>query len=111
MDAPWLKSLPIAITVTNKEGKIIQMNDKSAEVFAKYGGYDLIGKELNNCHNLHSREIIAGLLANDTTNTYTIEKDGKRKLIYQSPWYENEKPAGLIEISIVLPDEMPHFKR
>ncbi len=111
MEASWLKTLPVAITVTDKEGKIVEMNDKSAEVFSKYGGYDLIGKELNNCHNPHSREIIAGILANNTTNIYTIEKEGIRKLIYQSPWHENGEVAGLVELSIIIPEQMPHFIR
>lgn len=111
MEASWLKTLPVAITVTDKVGKIIEMNDKSAEVFSKYGGYDLIGKELNNCHNPHSREIIAGMSANNATNIYTIEKDGIRKLIYQSPWHENGEVAGLVELSIIIPEQMPHFKR
>lgn len=111
MDIPWLNTIPIAITVTDKEGKIIEMNDKSAEVFSKYGGYDLIGKDLNQCHNPHSREVITGMLANDVTNTYTIEKEGIRKLIYQSPWHKNGEVAGLVEISIIIPEQMPHFKR
>ncbi len=111
MDAPWLKSLPVAITVTDKEGKIIEMNDKSADVFSKYGGYELLGKDLNHCHNPHSREVIAGMLANNTTNVYTIEKQGTRKLIYQTPWYDNGEVAGLVELSIIIPWEMPHFKR
>jgi len=111
MDIPWLNTLPIAITVTDKEGKIIEMNDKSAEVFSKYGGYDLIGKDLNQCHNPHSREVIAGMLTNDITNTYTIEKEGIRKLIYQTPWHLYGEVAGLVEISIIIPEQMPHFKR
>lgn len=107
----WLKSLPVAITVTDKSGKIIEMNDKSAEVFSKSGGYELIGKELNNCHNPHSQKIIASLLSESKTNAYTIEKNGQKKLIFQSPWYENSEPAGLVEISIVLPEDLPHFVR
>ncbi|HLO91717.1 MAG TPA: hypothetical protein VK172_11180 [Lentimicrobium sp.] len=111
MESSWLKTLPVAITVTNKSGKIIEMNDKSAEVFAKYGGYDLIGKDLNNCHNPHSQEVISSLLSENKTNTYTIEKNGQKKIIFQSPWYEDGQPAGLVEISIILPEEMPHFVR
>lgn len=111
MNIPWLNTLPVAITVTDKEGKIIEMNDKSAEVFAKYGGRDLIGQDLNNCHNSHSQNVIASLLAENKSNAYTIEKNGQRKLIFQSPWYDDGKPAGLVEISIILPDHMPHFVR
>jgi hypothetical protein len=111
MNNNWYKTLPVAITVTDLDGKIVEMNDKSASTFAKYGGYELVGKQLDNCHNPRSREIIAKLVSDDKTNVYTIEKDGIRKLIYQSPWYIDNKPAGLVELSIVLPEEMPHFKR
>ncbi len=111
MDIPWLNSLPIAITVTDITGKIIEMNDQSAMVFSKYGGYDLIGKDLNNCHNQRSVDIIQSLLRDKRTNAYTIEKEGKKKLIFQSPWFKNEKPAGLIEFSINLPDSLPHYIR
>lgn len=111
MNIPWLNSLPIAVTVTDINGKIIEMNDKSAEVFSKYGGYDLIGRDLNSCHNPHSRSIIASLLAENKTNAYTIEKNGQKKLIFQSPWYHDGEAAGLVEISIVLPESMPHFVR
>ena len=38
-------------------------------------------------------------------------KHGQRKLIYQTPWRENGEVRGLVEISIVLPDEMPHYDR
>ena len=45
------------------------------------------------------------------TNAYTIEKEGLRKLIYQSPWYENGEFAGLVEMFVVLPETMPHYVR
>ncbi|MGE5382646.1 MAG: PAS domain-containing protein [Omnitrophica WOR_2 bacterium] len=111
MNIPWLNSLPIAITVTDKSGKIIEMNDQSAIVFSKQGGYDLIGKDLSDCHNPHSQEVITRMMESNVTNAYTIEKEGKRKLIYQTPWYINNEVAGLVEISIVIPNEMPHFIR
>jgi len=45
------------------------------------------------------------------TNVYTIEKAGIKKMIYQTPWYQNGKVAGLVEISIEIPFDMPHFIR
>ncbi|MDD2576134.1 MAG: diguanylate cyclase, partial [Bacteroidales bacterium] len=45
------------------------------------------------------------------TNAYTIEKEGLKKLIYQTPWYENGEFGGLVEFSIVIPMDMPHFVR
>lgn len=42
---------------------------------------------------------------------YTIEKQGRRKLVYQTPWYEAGAVAGLVEVVLELPAEMPHFVR
>ncbi len=44
-------------------------------------------------------------------NAYTIEKNGVRKLIYQSPWYRGGEFAGYIELSLPVPADMPHFDR
>jgi len=43
-----------------------------------------------------------------------ISKKGKKKLKYQTPWYEDDAKqvvGGLVEFSIILPDEMPHYDR
>lgn len=111
MEKNWAEELPIAITVTNKEGKIIYMNNRSSEVFSKYGGKNLIGSQLDHCHNAHSQQIIAQIIANKETNAYTILKNGEKKLIYQCPWYDEGEYAGLVELSLVLPEELPHFVR
>ena len=43
------------------------------------------------------------------TNCYTIEKNGRRKLIYQAPWYEGGRYMGLVELAIELPGERCHI--
>ena len=46
------------------------------------------------------------------TNAYTIEKAGVKKLIYQAPWFHDGGVfGGLVELSMVIPMEMPHFIR
>ena len=45
------------------------------------------------------------------SNCYTIEKNGVHKLIYQSPWYVKGEYGGLVEISVEIPNPMPHFVR
>jgi hypothetical protein len=42
---------------------------------------------------------------------YTIEKNGVRKLIFQAPWFQDGKYAGLVELALEIPAEMPHFVR
>lgn len=107
----WAKELNCAVTVTDKDGVIIYMNDKSGKTFEKWGGMGLIGKNLNGCHSPKSIETISKLLNNKETNVYTIEKGGVKKLIYQTPWYKKGEIAGLVELSLVIPFEMPHFIR
>jgi len=107
----WAKELNCAVTVTDKKGVIIYMNDKSGKTFEKWGGLDLIGKSLDGCHSPKSQETIKKLMNNKETNVYTIEKGGVKKLIYQTPWYKNGEIAGLVELSLVIPFEMPHFIR
>ena len=105
----WAKELNCAVTVCDNDGIVLYMNDKAKETFARHG--DLIGKSLIPCHNERSRAIIADLLASGGSNSYTIEKNGVRKMIYQTAWKENGKVAGLVEISMVIPEDMPHYVR
>lgn len=105
------KSLPFAVTACNNEGIIIYMNEKSCATFLKNGEGSLIGKSLFDCHNPKSIDKIKEILNTGIPNSYTIEKNGLKKLIYQCPWFKNDKIAGLVEISLVIPFEMPHFVR
>ena len=108
----WSDELPfVAITICDKEGKIIDMNRRSIATYEKDGGKALIGKNLMDCHPERAKQIISRLMSEGKTNAYTIEKEGLRKLIYQSPWYENGEFAGLVEMSVVLPETMPHYVR
>lgn len=102
---------PSAVTICDKDGVVVYMNQKSIQTFEKWGGEALIGKSLYDCHNEQSVKKIKEILATEIPNSYTIEKNGVKKLIHQSPWYENGNLAGLIEISVVLPEEMAHFRR
>ena len=100
------KGLNIAITISAKDGEILYQNDSSIEVNG-----DARGRDLMKCHNERSQQIIRHLLDDAATNVYTISKKGKKKLIYQTPWFENGEVKGLVEFSIVIPEEMPHYDR
>jgi len=108
---PWAQELPFAITVSDQHGNILLMNDKSVKTFEKYGGLNLIGASLFDCHPAPAREKLKDMLVNHQVNAYTIEKEGLKKMIYQSPWFENGEFAGYVELSLVLPQDMPHFVR
>ena len=114
----FFKGINIAVTVSDKDGNVIYQNDSSIEVNG-----DARGRNLEQCHNPKSWEMICHMLKEDVSNVYTISKKGKKKLIYQTPWYDEsgelktengelkKQPAGLVEFSIVLPEEMPHYNR
>ena len=86
--AEWVREFPGAVTVSDTAGRIIEMNDRSIEAFSADGGASLIG-----------------------ANVYTIQKNGKKKLIYQTPWYKDGVYSGFIELSLEIPWDMAHFNR
>lgn len=105
----WAWDLDCAVTVCDADCRIIYMNSRARATFAKHG--DLIGKNLIDCHNERSRGIIRSLLSEGGHNCYTIQKGEVRKMIYQSAWRKDGIIAGLVEISMVIPEEMPHYVR
>ncbi|MFA5833250.1 MAG: PAS domain-containing protein [Bacteroidota bacterium] len=107
----YFDEINAAVTVCDTEGTIVYMNDKSQEVFKNDGGKELVGKSLFDCHPEPALTKVKELLSSGTTNIYTIEKLGKKKIIYQSPWFTNKTIGGMVEISIELPTEMQHFVR
>jgi len=111
MNPEWEKEIGAAVTVCDPDGIILYMNDLSCATFEKYGGKDLIGKNLLDCHPEPARSKLTDLLDTPRLNAYTIEKNGKKKLIYQTPWFTDGSFSGLVEISLPLPDELPHFVR
>lgn len=107
----WIKEFPAAVTVCDANGIILEMNDKAARTFEKDGGYALIGKNLLDCHSDASRGKVERLLTARQKNVYTVEKNGVKKMIFQSPWYKDDQYAGFVELSLEIPFEMEHFVR
>jgi len=109
--ASWIEELQIAITVTDRAGTIVEMNGRSRSTFASDGGGELIGRNLVDCHPPAARDKIAALIASGGANHYTIRKGGRRKIIHQMPWFQNGQFAGLVEISVPIPEQLPEFDR
>lgn len=107
----FMNDFPGAITVCDIDGTIIYMNEASAEVFKDDGGTGLIGTSVLDCHPEPSRSKLQLMMEKHEPNVYTIQKHGKRKLIYQTPWYQDGEYAGFIELALYIPWEMPHFNR
>ncbi|MFI5166170.1 MAG: diguanylate cyclase [Thermoanaerobaculales bacterium] len=107
----WIEELPAAVTVTDAEGTIIAMNAQSCVTFAEDGGAALIGQNVFACHPEPAKTKTLALYKDRKPNHYTISKGGRTKMIHQMPWYRDGAFAGFVELSIVIPDALPHFAR
>lgn len=105
-DIPWADEIDGAVTVCDTEGTVLYQNGRSIAVNG-----DVRGRSLLPCHNERLRTIIRRLLDEGGRNVYTIEKQGVRKLIYQTVWRENGEVRGLVELSLEIPETMPHYIR
>jgi transcriptional regulator with PAS, ATPase and Fis domain len=108
IDFSWVKEFSAAVTVCDPDGIILEMNDKSAKTFAGDGGRALIGQNVFDCHPNPARSKLERLMDARQKNTYTIEKNGVKKLIHQCPWFQNGEYAGFIELSFEIPFNMRH---
>ena len=107
----WFEKLDDNVIVCDAEGTIIYMNDTAIRSYEKDGGADLIGRNLMDCHNEDSRRKILEIMTTHQKNVYTIEKRGRKKIIYQAPWMDGDVFKGIVELSLEVPFEMPHYWR
>jgi len=107
----WHEEAGFGITVCALDGRILSMNKRAGAVFKKSGGRALVGSNLLHCHPGSAQKKLVALLKAPSVNAYTIEKNGVRKLIYQAPWFTRGKARGLVELSLELPEKLPHHVR
>ncbi len=109
--ADWIEEAPAAITVTDAKGTILAMNALAQATFADDGGEELIGRSIFDCHPEPALTRTRALYRDRAANHYTIEKAGRWKMIHQLPWFQAGAFAGFVEISIPVPESLPHFIR
>lgn len=107
----WVKEFAGAVTVCDPEGVIIEMNDQAVKLFHNFGGKELLGSNVFDCHPEPARSKLKDLMKQQLENIYTIEKNGIKKMIYQSPWYVEGQYLGFVEIALPIADSMPHYVR
>jgi hypothetical protein len=100
-DGRWVRELPVSITVTDETGRVTEMN----------GGASLLGTDVRDSHPERARAIVCELFETHRVNAYTIEKDGRRKLVYQCPWLLEGRFAGYVELTFPIPADLPHHRR
>ncbi len=107
----WYETFPGAITVTDENGIIVNMNAESRSRKEMQLGFDLIGHNAITCHKEPTQSKVRKLYENQRSNIYSITKDGKKQLVYQSPYFIEGKFSGIVELVLDLPDNIPHFDR
>jgi transcriptional regulator with PAS, ATPase and Fis domain len=107
----WVAEFPAAITVCDPTGIILEMNAKAVEDHRDDGGKKLIGSNLFDCHPEPARTKLKRLMERPQVNVYTTERAGVRRLICQTPWYRAGKYRGFVQLSLVIPGEIPHLIR
>lgn len=108
----WVNVFPGAITVTDGEGTVIEMNEESAnKLFKGDGGYAVLGRNAITCHPPRTQDKVRQIYETHSFNIYSITKNGQRYLVYQAPYFIEEEFNGIVELFLELPDEIPHFDR
>jgi len=102
----WVKEIPLAITVVDCNGTILEMNDKAIKSFEEEGGEKLIGKSLFDCHSPNSNEIIKHIIESGEKRVVEIEKSGVKNIDYITPWFKDGKCAGIVELSFEIPTQV-----
>lgn len=104
----WVKEFPGTIEVCDRNGILLEMNDRAEE---QEGGRQLIGTNILDCHPEPACTKLKQMLESGRPNIYTIERRGRKQLIYQTPWYSDGQYAGFVELGLDIPEIMPHFVR
>jgi len=107
----WENYFSGSVIVCDKELNIIYLNEKAKMLFNEEERNKAVGRNLLDCHNEESNKKILEIRITLKPNIYTIEKAGIKKLIYQSPLMKDKEFNGIVELSLEIPDVIPHFKR
>ena len=107
----WYEAFPGAITVTDENGTIINMNAESRGRPEMQVGHSLIGQNAITCHKEPTQSKVRKMYEQQRSNVYSITKDGKKQLVYQAAYFIEGQFSGIVELVLDLPADMPHFDR
>jgi len=99
----WSKEVNFPVTICDKDGIIVAMNDRSIDLFSDDGGANLLGKSLLDCHPEPSKSKLLHMLKYQLSNTYIEDHNDHKRFVHETPWYVNGEYCGFIEILIDIP--------
>ena len=71
----------------------------------------LLGTNVLACHPDPALASWKACWQSQTANAYFNTENGEKRFFFQSPWYQDGRYAGFVEISFEVPEEIPHFIR
>lgn len=91
-----------SVVICNLEHEIIYMNPAGMQNYAKWGGEQLLGQNLLNCHNPQSvekiKKVVEWFAASPENNiVYIFHNEKKNKDVYMIALREGEKLIGYYE--------------
>ncbi len=107
----WADEFNASITVCDTSGIIVYMNQYSIQQFKKYGGENLLGSSLFDCHSEQSGIKLREMMDEQSENIYTTENKGVKRMIMQMPWKLKGEFCGLVEITFILDSKIPNIVR
>jgi PAS domain-containing protein len=107
----WDWELPAEVIICDPDGLILEMNKAAEKLFAADGGSALLGANVLDCHPDPSFGKLEQMLEKQIPNAYFNTENGEKRFFFQSPWYQDGRFAGFVEISFEVPEIIPHFIR
>ena len=93
---------PCAVVICNLDHEIIYMNPAAVLNYEKYGGKELLGRNLLDCHNAKScegiKKVVAWFASDETHNlVYTSHDEKRNKDVYMVALRDDGKLIGYYE--------------
>lgn len=108
----WYEDYAAAVVVCDRNGVITYLNEQAIAMYEPFGGRALIGQCVFNCHKMQaSNDKMLEIMETRKPHSYTTERNGIKRLIYQAPHVVDDEVIGIIELAIIIPFDMPHFVR
>ena len=106
----WVKEFTGAAIVCDKDGTILELNDRALAFNAEQGGSKLIGSNAVDCHSAATKEAARQLLETGSTHMGLIEmENGQQFITYYAPWFQDGEYTGLVELILEVPPQDSHL--
>jgi hypothetical protein len=101
----WINEFQGIITICDRTGKIVYLNNRAIKNFEKDGGINLLGSDIYACHPEAASIKLRKLIENCETNIYYTLRNRVRHLIHQSPLFEKGEYKWFAEFIFDIPEE------